>query len=118
MSIEHIQTGSRMSQAVVHNKTVYVAGQVATVAAGDSVAAQTKEILSKIDALLEDAKTEKSKILSVTIWLTDMSTFSEMNAIWDNWIVPGAAPARATLMSPRLALPGLHIEIALIAAQP
>jgi enamine deaminase RidA (YjgF/YER057c/UK114 family) len=118
MQIERIRLGSRMSQAVVHNNTVYLAGQVATLASGGSVADQTKEILTKIEGLLEEAKTDKSRVLSATIWLTDMSSFAEMNAVWDSWIVPGAAPARATIVSPHLASPGYRVEIAIIAAQP
>jgi enamine deaminase RidA (YjgF/YER057c/UK114 family) len=117
MSIERIQTGPRMSQAVIHNQTVYLAGQVASGAPGGSVAEQTKDILSKIDVLLAEAKTDKSRILSATIWLTDMSTFSEMNGIWEAWVVPGATPARATVASPRLASPDFNIEIAIVAAQ-
>lgn len=114
MPIERIQTGPRMSQAVVHNQTVYLAGQVA---AGDSVAEQTKAILGKIDALLAEAKTDKSKILSATIWLTDMSTFSEMNGAWDAWVGPCATPARATVESAHLAAPEYKVEIAVIAAR-
>lgn len=117
MPTERIQPGPRMSQAVIHNKTVYLAGQVATAALGGSVGAQTKEILSKVDLLLAQAQTDKSKVLSATVWLTDISAFAEMNAVWDAWIVPGAAPARATIESPHLASPGLHVEIAMIAAQ-
>jgi enamine deaminase RidA (YjgF/YER057c/UK114 family) len=117
MSIERIQTGPRMSQAVIHNQTVYLAGQVASGAPGGSVAEQTRNILSKIDALLAEAKTDKSKILSATIWLTDMSTFSEMNGVWEGWVVPGATPARATVASPHLAAPDFQVEIAVIAAQ-
>jgi len=115
--IERIQTGPRMSQAVIHNHTVYLAGQVASGAPGGSVAEQTKDILSKIDALLSEAKTDKSKILSATIWLTDMSTFSEMNVVWEAWVVPVATPARATVASPHLASPNFNVEIAITAAQ-
>jgi enamine deaminase RidA (YjgF/YER057c/UK114 family) len=117
MSIEHIQTGPRMSQAVIHNQTVYLAGQIASGVPGGSVTEQVKDILSKIDALLAAAKTDKSKILSATIWLTDMSTFSEMNALWDAWVVPGATPTRATVASPQLAAPDYKVEIAIVAAQ-
>jgi enamine deaminase RidA (YjgF/YER057c/UK114 family) len=116
MSIKRIQTGPRMSQAVIHNQTVYLAGQVASGAPGGAVAEQTKDILSKIDALLAVAGTDKSKILSATIWLTDMSTFAEMNAVWEAWVVPGATPARATVASPQLASPEFKVEIAVIAA--
>lgn len=117
MAIERIQTGPRMSQAVVHNQTVYLAGQVASGVPHGSVTEQTKDILSKIDALMAAAGTDKSKILSATIWLTDMSTFAEMNVVWEAWVVPGATPARATVASPQLASPEYKIEIAIIAAQ-
>ncbi len=117
MTIGRIQTGSRMSQAVIHNQTVYLAGQVASGAPGGSVADQTKDILSKIDALLAEAKTDKSKILSATIWLTDITAFAEMNSIWESWVVPGATPARATVETPHLASPDFNVEVAIIAAQ-
>jgi len=117
MSVKRIQSGPRMSQAVIHNKTVYLAGQVAENARGASVAAQTKEILSSIDRLLAQASSDKSQLLSATIWLTDMASFAEMNKVWDSWVVPGATPARATVMSPHLAGADYKIEIAVIAAQ-
>src|SRR5277367_126395 len=100
MTIKRIQTGPRMSQAVIHNKTVYLAGQVA---AGPSVAVQTREILATIDALLAEAKTDQSRLLSATIWLTDMATFAEMNTVWQSWVAEGEAPAHATVQSSRLA---------------
>jgi enamine deaminase RidA (YjgF/YER057c/UK114 family) len=115
MSITRIQTGPRMSQAVIHNKTVYLAGQVGT---GASVAIQTREILASIDALLAEAGTDKSRLLSATIWLTDMATFAEMNGVWQSWVVPGETPARATVVSPHLASQEYKIEIAVVAAQP
>lgn len=107
-----------MSQVVIHNKTVYLAGQVASGAPGKSVKEQTKDILSTIDSLLAEAGTDKTKVLSTTIWLTDMATFGEMNAVWDTWVAPGATPARATVVSPKLAAPEFSIEISVIAAQP
>jgi enamine deaminase RidA (YjgF/YER057c/UK114 family) len=115
MTIERIQPGPRMSQAVIHNKTVYLAGQVA---AGASVTAQTREILAAIDALLAQAHTDKSRLLSATIWLTDMGTFAEMNHVWQSWVVPGHTPARATVQSSHLASAEFKIEIAVVAAQP
>jgi len=114
MSIQRIQSGPRMSQAVIHGKTVYLAGQVAT---GDGVAAQTRGILAQIDALLAAAQSDKSRILSATIWLADMATFAEMNGIWDGWVTAGATPARATVESSRLAAEEFKVEIAVIAAQ-
>jgi enamine deaminase RidA (YjgF/YER057c/UK114 family) len=117
MAIDRIQPGPRMSQAVIHNKTIYLAGQVASATSGGSVAEQTKEILSKIDGLLATAKSNKSQILSATIWLVDMGTFAEMNAVWDAWVAPGSTPARATVLSSRLASADYKIEIGVIAAQ-
>jgi len=118
MSIERMQIGPRMSQAVFHNHTIYLAGQVASGAPRGTITEQTKDILSRIDALLAEAKSDKSKILSATIWMTDMSKFSEMNEVWDAWVVPGATPTRATVASPQLASPDYAIEIAIIAARP
>jgi enamine deaminase RidA (YjgF/YER057c/UK114 family) len=106
-----------MSQIVIHNETVYLAGQVAAGAPGKNVTEQTQDILATIDALLAEAKSDKSKILSATIWLTDMATFSEMNSVWDTWVVPGATPVRATVVSAQLAAPEFAIEIAVIAAR-
>jgi enamine deaminase RidA (YjgF/YER057c/UK114 family) len=118
MSIERLHRGPRMSQVVIHNKTVYLAGQVAADAHGKSVAEQTQDVLSTIDALLKEAKTDKTRILSATIWLTSMATFAEMNKVWDKWVAPGSTPARATVESAKLAGPDYKIEIAVIAAQP
>jgi enamine deaminase RidA (YjgF/YER057c/UK114 family) len=118
MAVERIQGGPRMSQAVIHNKTVYLAGQVADNARGTDVTAQTREILASIDRLLSQAGTDKKHLLSATIWLTDMATFAEMNKVWESWVIPGATPARATVLSPQLAGADYKIEIAVIAAQP
>jgi enamine deaminase RidA (YjgF/YER057c/UK114 family) len=112
MSIKRIKTATRMSQAVVHGNTVYTAGQVAE---GDSVTEQTKAILGKIEALLSEAGTDKTKVLSATIWITDMANFAEMNAVWDAWVPEGDAPARACVES-KLARPDLLVEIGVIAA--
>ncbi|MEI8145631.1 MAG: RidA family protein [Alphaproteobacteria bacterium] len=115
MSIERKQVGPRMSMAVVHNGTVYVAGQVAKAAVGKSVKEQTAEILSIIDGLLAECGTSKKNILSANIWLTDMRTFAEMNEVWDGWVVAGHTPARATVEA-KLAAPPYTVEIAVIAA--
>jgi enamine deaminase RidA (YjgF/YER057c/UK114 family) len=117
MSIERIEPGPRMSQAVIYNKTVYLAGQVATNARGRNVAEQTRDILTRIEQLLGEANSDKSHILSATIWLVDMATFADMNSVWDRWVVNGATPARATVVSAQLAAPDYKIEIAVIAAQ-
>ncbi len=116
MSIQRIQPGPRMSKAVVHGDTVYLAGQVADKAKGASVAEQTQEILGIIDALLAEAGTDKTKMLSVNIWLSDVSTFAEMNSVWDTWVPAGNTPARATVEA-KLAAPDYKVEIAVIAAR-
>jgi enamine deaminase RidA (YjgF/YER057c/UK114 family) len=116
MTIQRIKPGPRMSGAVVHGDTVYLAGQVANQTAGKSVTEQTQEILEIIDNLLAEAGTDKSKLLMVNIWLTDMSTFQEMNAVWDAWVSPGNTPARATVEA-KLAAPQFKVEIAVIAAK-
>jgi enamine deaminase RidA (YjgF/YER057c/UK114 family) len=113
MTIRRIDTGSRMSGAVVHNGTVYLSGQVGT--PGESVGDQTREVLREIDRLLAAAGTDKTRLLSATIWLADIADFSEMNRVWDAWVPKGQAPARATGES-RLAAPGYKVEIIAIAA--
>ena len=115
MTITRYKTNKRMSQAVVHGDMVYTAGQVAMGAPGESVANQTKAILDEIDSLLTDAGSDKSKLLSATIWLTSMDDFAEMNEIWDTWVVKGETPARACVEA-RLAAPQFSVEIAVIAA--
>lgn len=115
MTIKRIGVGARMSKAVVYNGTVYLAGQVADKAAGKSVAEQTQEIVGIIDALLAEAGSGKAKLLSATIYLADIKTFPEMNGVWDNWVVQGQTPARATVEA-KLAAPQYTVEIAVIAA--
>lgn len=114
--VTRIKSGPRMSQAVVHGNTVYLAGQVASNRSADT-AGQTQEILASIDKLLAEAGTDKTHVLAATVYLADMSTFSEMNAVWDAWIAPGCAPARATVGAP-LASSAYRVEIVVIAARP
>jgi enamine deaminase RidA (YjgF/YER057c/UK114 family) len=116
MTIQRFETGPRMSQAVVHGNTVYLAGIVANTTAGDSVTKQTQEILSIIDGHLAKAGTDKSKLLTATIYLTDMKTFADMNAAWDAWVSAGNTPARATV-EVKLAAPQYHVEIMVTAAR-
>ena len=115
MAIRRIEVGERMSQAVVHGEVVYTAGQVARNAAGASVAEQTSDILSSIDRLLAEAGSDKSKLLTASIWLSDISTFDEMNAVWDAWVSPGNTPCRACVES-KLANPKYTVEIMVTAA--
>ena len=114
MTITRYGVGDRMSQAVSHGDTVYLAGQVANdTSAG--VGGQTEQILAKIDGLLADAGTDKSKLLSATLWITDMAKFGEMNEVWDAWVSPGNTPARACVEAP-LAAPRFLVEIMVVAA--
>jgi len=117
MSTHRIGVGPRMSQAVVHGHTIYLAGQVADKAAGKSVAEQTQEILGAIDGLLEQAGSNKTHLLATTIYLTDIKTFAEMNAVWEAWVAPGHTPARATVEA-KLAAPQFTVEIVVTAAKP
>jgi enamine deaminase RidA (YjgF/YER057c/UK114 family) len=113
MTIRRIDVGPRMSDIVIHNNTIYLAGQVGT--PGGNVATQTKEILATIDELLAKAGSDKTKILQAIIWLADMSTFAEMNAVWDGWVPQGHTPARATGEA-KLAAPEYKVEIIITAA--
>ncbi|MEY4967234.1 MAG: hypothetical protein RL274_2817 [Pseudomonadota bacterium] len=114
MAIKRIETGPRMSKAVVHNGVVYLAGLTADDSSQD-VKGQTKQILDKIDALLKAAGSDKSKILSANIWLTDIKSWATMNTVWDPWVSPGNTPARATVEA-KLADPKLLVEIMVQAA--
>ena len=112
MTVRRIDVGPRMSQIVIHGNTAYLAGQVGS---GDSVGAQTRDILKTIDGLLAQAGTDKTKILQAIIWLSDMSRFAEMNKEWDAWVPQGHTPARATGEA-KLAGPEFLVEIIVTAA--
>jgi enamine deaminase RidA (YjgF/YER057c/UK114 family) len=116
MTIQRIETGPRMSQVVIHGDTVYLAGVVAKAMAGESVTKQTHEVLAIIDGHLAKAGSDKSKLLTATIYLTDMKTFAEMNAVWDGWVSAGNTPARATVEA-GLAAPQYSVEIMVTAAR-
>ena len=116
MTIQRFETGPRMSQVVVHSDTIYLAGVVAKTTAGESVAKQTQEVLSIIDAHLATAGSDKSKLLTATIYLTDMKNFAEMNAVWDGWVSAGNTPARATVEA-GLAGAQYSVEIMVTAAR-
>ena len=115
MSLTRIEAGPRMSQAVIHGNTVYLAGQVADDPV-PSVTEQTKQILARIDRLLAEAGSDKSKLVSANIWLSDIAGFGEMNAVWDGWVSKGNSPARATVES-KLATPDYLVEIMVVAAR-
>ena len=117
MSIQRQLTNERMSQIVVHSGTVYLAGQV-----GDDLSAgieqQTRETLKNIEHLLDLAGSDKSRILSVTIYLKDIDAdFAGMNSVWDQWLPKGVAPARATVEA-KLCEPEILVELSVVAALP
>jgi enamine deaminase RidA (YjgF/YER057c/UK114 family) len=114
MSIQRFDTNARMSQAVVHGNTVYLAGQVSD--SVKDVAGQTAAVLKQIDDLLARCGSSKDKVLSATIYLADIKTFGEMNKAWEAWVPAGQAPARATLQAP-LAGPQWLVEITIVAAK-
>ncbi len=116
MTINRIEPGARMSKAVVHAGTVYLAGQVADDPKAD-MSTQTQQVLDKIDKYLQQAGTSKSNLLSTVIYVTDMRNFQAMNAVWDAWVDPDNTPARATVEA-RLANSELLVEIMVIAAMP
>lgn len=112
--IKRIEVGPRMAQAVVHGNIVYLAGQVADDPAAD-VAGQTRQVLASIDRLLAAAGSDKTRILSATIYLADIGTFAQMNSEWDAWVPRGHTPARATVEA-KLAAPPYKVEIQVVAA--
>jgi enamine deaminase RidA (YjgF/YER057c/UK114 family) len=114
MQIKRYDTNKRMSQAVVHGGFAFLAGQVADDTSQD-VKGQTAQIVAKIDRLLAKVGSDKTKILSATVWLASISSYSDMNEIWDAWVPEGDAPARACVES-KLAQPQYTVEIGVIAA--
>jgi enamine deaminase RidA (YjgF/YER057c/UK114 family) len=117
MTIQRIGVGPRMSDAVIHGDTVYLAGHVAGAETkGKSVTEQTRDILAQIEETLAEAGSDKTKILSATIYLADIKTFGEMNAVWDAWVAQGHTPARATVEA-KLAAPEYTVEIVVVAAR-
>jgi enamine deaminase RidA (YjgF/YER057c/UK114 family) len=115
MTITRLEKNHRRSRVVIHGDTVYLAGQVAPDTNGD-ITHQTKGALANVDHVLALAGTDKSKILSVTIWLKDLADFQAMNAVWDAWIDPENPPARSC-GEVKLARPDLLIEVIVVAAR-
>jgi enamine deaminase RidA (YjgF/YER057c/UK114 family) len=114
--IERFGVGRRWTDFIVHGETIYFSGYVAEEAAGKSVTEQTRDILAQIDASLAEAGSDKSKLIEATIWLAEMASFDEMNAIWDDWVAPGRPPTRACVEA-RLASPKYALEIRVLAAR-
>ena len=114
MTIQRMNVGKRLSEIVVHGNTVYLAGEVPDDGTLD-ITGQTEQVLAKIEKLLKQAGSDKTKLLSAQIFLPDMKDFAAMNAVWEKWVVPGQTPARATVEA-KLANPAYKVEIMCIAA--
>ena len=114
MTIKRMNVGKRLSEIVVHGNTVYLAGEVPDDGTLD-ITGQTQQVLGKIDKLLVQVGSDKSKLLSAQIFLPDMKDFAAMNAVWEKWVVPGQTPARATIEA-KLANPAYKVEIMCVAA--
>jgi enamine deaminase RidA (YjgF/YER057c/UK114 family) len=115
MEIQRLHVGKRLSEAAIHNGTVYLAGQIADDATQD-IAGQTREVLGHVERLLREAGSDKSRILSAQIYIADLADFPGMNAVWDAWVVPGHTPPRATVEA-KLANPAWRVEVVVVAAQ-
>lgn len=110
--IKRIGVGARMSEAVCYNGIAWLAGQVGE---GATVGEQMKDCLAQVDRILAEVGSDKTRILSAQIWLADISTFAEMNAVWDAWVPQGHTPARATGEA-KLAAPKYKVEVIVTAA--
>lgn len=113
--INRKHVSERMSKIVCFGNLVFLCGQTASGSGISDIAGQTAEVLARVDALLLEAGTDKSRLLSVTIHLKQIEHFAAMNAVWNAWLAPGSAPARTTVEA-RLALPDLLVEVTVIAA--
>lgn len=114
-SVQRLHVGPRLCETAIHNGTVYLAGQIAE-DTGLDMTGQTREVLANIDRLLAEAHSDKTLILSATIFVADMALFPLMNKAWDDWVVPGHTPTRATIEA-RLVKPENLVEIKIVAAQ-
>jgi len=114
MTIQRMNVGKRLSEIVIHGNTVYLAGEVPDDGTLD-ITGQTEQVLAKIEKLLKQVGSDKTKLLSAQIFLPDMKDFAAMNAVWEKWVVPGQTPARATIEA-KLANPAYKVEIMCVAA--
>jgi enamine deaminase RidA (YjgF/YER057c/UK114 family) len=115
MAVTRHHVGARLSEIAIYNGTVYLAGQIAEDTEQD-ITGQTREVLGHIDRLLEEANSDKTLLLSVQIYISDMANFPAMNALWDTWVAAGNTPPRATVEA-KLANPACLVEVVVVAAQ-
>jgi enamine deaminase RidA (YjgF/YER057c/UK114 family) len=116
MAIQRLHSGGRISRVVMHGETVYLAGLIALEGRGGSVKEQTRAILAHVDRLLAEAGTDKTKLLTATVWLADIREAEAMNEVWEEWIPEGCAPARSTVEG-KLTSPSYAVKIAVTAAR-
>ncbi|WP_372835612.1 RidA family protein [Puniceibacterium confluentis] len=116
MTLQRLNPGARMSEAVRIGDIVFLAGQIPDDLAGD-IAAQTREVLDNVDAVMAELGGSKADIASIQVWLSDMADFQGMNAVWDAWVDPANPPARATC-GVALARPGMRVEMIAVARAP
>jgi enamine deaminase RidA (YjgF/YER057c/UK114 family) len=115
MTIQRILPAARYCEAVIVNGLIFCAGMVPQTAS-DNATLQTEDVLAQIDAILAQCHSDKTKLVDATIYLANIADYAAMNLAWDNWVAPGAAPARATVQA-KLADPSWKIEIKIVAAQ-
>ena len=115
MEIKRLHVGQRLSEVAIHNGTIYLAGQIADKTDAD-ITGQMLEVLGHVDRLLAEAGSDKTRILSCQIYISDMAHFAGMNKVWDAWVAPGHTPPRATVEA-RLANPACLVEVVVTAAQ-
>jgi enamine deaminase RidA (YjgF/YER057c/UK114 family) len=112
--VVHVDPGPRLSEATVCGDRIYLSGMIPEDTSAD-IAGQVRQVLAEIDALLARGGSDRSRLLSAVIWLSDIGDFAAMNAVWDAWVVPGHAPARATVQA-TLSEPAMKVEIMVVAA--
>ena len=115
MTIQRFHVGPRLSETAVHDRTVYLAGQVPHHHPEAEIEDQTREVLGHIDRLLAEAGSDKTRLLSVQVFLTDINEIDRMNTVWDHWVPPGNTPPRATVQA-RLADSRWRLEVVVTAA--
>jgi enamine deaminase RidA (YjgF/YER057c/UK114 family) len=115
--IKRIDVNPRLSMAVVHNGVAYLAGQVAIDAGGGPVTAQAQEVMARIDDLLAKAGTDRTRLLTANIYVADLGSLPEVNAVWHEWLA-GAEPPTRTTIECKLANERYALEIQVSAALP
>ena len=114
--IQRLHIGPRLSEAAIHRGVIYLAGQVPELAPEADIEAQTHEVLGHIDRLLGECGSDKTRLLSVQVFLADITDIGHLNRVWDQWVAPGHTPPRATVQA-ELADPRWRIEVVVTAAQ-